>query len=104
MPTGSTSTTHRSHSSDSRIEGTSFSDVRDDLTDMKKDVSKLADDASKTAKDGMQATWDSARKVADHVQEGHHKVCEYASSHPTAALLIAVGVGAIAGRLLARRF
>jgi ElaB/YqjD/DUF883 family membrane-anchored ribosome-binding protein len=83
---------------------TSFGDVKNDLSQMKQDVSKLADDATKTAKDGMNATWDSARKVADQVQEGHHKVCEYASSHPTAALLIAVGIGAIAGRLLARRF
>jgi ElaB/YqjD/DUF883 family membrane-anchored ribosome-binding protein len=81
-----------------------YTDVAAGLTGAKEGASKLASEVRHKAQEGIDLTVDQAKKVAGRVQEGHTKICEYTSNHPTTALLIALGIGAIAGRLLARKF
>jgi ElaB/YqjD/DUF883 family membrane-anchored ribosome-binding protein len=80
----------------------SYTDVAAELSAAKDSASSLVSEVRHKAQEGIDVTVDQAKKVAGQFQEGHHKICEYTSNHPTTALLIALGVGAITGRLLSR--
>ncbi len=81
-----------------------YHDIKSELTSVKEGVSTLAHDAKQIAKEGVDATLHQAKKAVDRVQSGYETVCTYAKEHPTTAILVALGVGAIIGRLMARKF
>lgn len=81
--------------------------VREDLGALKHDAvevgAAVAEDAMEKFKHGAQSVADAAKSVRNAASESHKKVCKHVSANPTASILIAVGVGAIIGRLMARR-
>ena len=99
----SPSPSSRGGSSNDRSEA--YNDIKSEFAsgNVKEGISNAAHQATRVAKESATAALDQAKKVADQVQTGYDKVCHYASEHPTTAILIALGVGAIVGRLLIPR-
>jgi ElaB/YqjD/DUF883 family membrane-anchored ribosome-binding protein len=81
-----------------------YREVASDIAAVKKDLSQLSTDAASMAKQGLDSTLQGAKKAADQVKGGYEAVCDYTARHPVPALLIATGIGAIAGRILIRRW
>ncbi len=90
---------------------TSISDVRDDIEALRRDLMALRDDAvgvaSGAARRGQEAVREranaamgSARHVADQAESAYDRGADYVRQNPTAAVLIAMGVGALATRLM----
>jgi len=81
--------------------------VRDDLAHLKDDAIKAAshtrDQAVDAVRHGKESATDMARSAREGVKEYHESMCESIKKNPTTAVLIAVGLGVIAGRLLPRR-
>jgi ElaB/YqjD/DUF883 family membrane-anchored ribosome-binding protein len=76
-----------------------ISDVRSDAAKVGTDVKHLARDSATVAKDTVVQ---SARDIAHRAETAHEKMCGYVKSNPTASVLIAIGAGAIIGRLFSR--
>lgn len=81
--------------------------IRDDLRHLKKDAAQLSSHATEQAIDTVKHTAESAtdlaRQSARSAKRYHGAMCEQVSAHPTAAVLLALGAGVIAGRILAKR-
>ena len=63
--------------------------------DLKKDVAAV--------RHGKESATDMARSAREGVREYHESMCDSIKKNPTTAVLLAVGLGVIAGRLLPRR-
>lgn len=81
--------------------------VRDDLTVLKEDASKLTAHATQQAievvKTGAESAGDMAKSFGENANKCHESACSQISARPTTAVLLALGAGVIAGRLLARK-
>ncbi len=97
---------------------TSLEDVKRDMATLKRDLAALRNDstdymtgavhsgaqaARQKAESMLDSTREMASNVADHARGGQERFCEYVRQNPTASVLIAVGVGAILGKLLIRK-
>lgn len=76
-----------------------MSDLRSDAQAVGTEVKNLARDSATVAKDTVVH---SAKDIAHRAENVHEKMCEYVKTNPTASLLIALGAGAIIGRLFSR--
>ena len=81
--------------------------LRDDLGNLKDDAITAAghtkDHAMDAARHGKESIKDMARSATDSCRKYHHSMCDSVKKNPTTAVLVAVGIGVIAGRLLPRR-
>ncbi len=81
--------------------------VRDDLSVLKEDASKLTSHATQHAieavKTGAESAGEVAKSFSQNAKKCHESVCEQVSARPTTAVILAIGVGVVAGRLLARK-
>ncbi|MDX2147483.1 MAG: hypothetical protein SFZ23_08160 [Planctomycetota bacterium] len=84
--------------------------VRDDASNLRHDVVALKNDAmqagahaletgKKSVKHAVDSVYDGAREISHRAQSTHDQMCNYVRENPTAAVLIAVGVGALLGRI-----
>jgi ElaB/YqjD/DUF883 family membrane-anchored ribosome-binding protein len=91
--------------------------LRDDLAALKRDVAGLIEHLKAGATEGAQSAVEGAQSAVEHLQDGAHRLCDSVAAegqreakvvcrqieeHPLLALLIAVGVGYIGGRVLSR--
>lgn len=78
--------------------------IREDLASLRSDLSSLVSNVASGGKHaaqmGAQTITSTARTAADHLKSAHSGACEAVKSHPTASILIAAGLGAIAARLV----
>jgi len=63
-------------------------------------ASSVAHDMVDKAHDAGHAVAETGENIAHKFEDAHSQVCGFTKKNPTAALLIAVGVGAILARLL----
>jgi len=81
--------------------------VKKDLTALKTDAVRVASEATSEAIDavrcGAESAGEMAKSVGDRAQKAHTAMREHVVARPTTSILIALGVGVIAGKLLARR-
>jgi ElaB/YqjD/DUF883 family membrane-anchored ribosome-binding protein len=81
--------------------------VRDDLAHLKDDAIRAASHTKEQAVDavrhGKESATEMARSATECCKEYHQNMCESVKKNPTTAVLLAVGLGVIAGRLLPRR-
>ncbi len=75
----------------------SVSDLRSDAAVLSADVKHMAKDAAAVVKDGASQT---ATELRERAEGAHEQICSYVKANPTASILIALGAGAILGRLL----
>lgn len=75
----------------------SVSDLRSDAATLSADVKHMARDAAAVVKDGAAST---AQDLKHRAEGAHEQICSYVKANPTASILIALGAGAILGRLL----
>lgn len=75
----------------------SVADLRSDAAVLSADVKHMARDAAAVVKDGATST---AHDLKERAEGAHEQMCGYVKANPTAAILIALGAGAILGRLL----
>lgn len=82
----------------------SFDDVKRDITELKDDtksyVTDLAEDGAEKLKHGKEAIVEGGKTVIHKGEEAHKAMCDFVTSRPTTAVLMAIGVGAILGRIL----
>ncbi len=76
-----------------------MSDLRTDVAAVSTDVKNLARDSAVVAKDTVAQT---AQGIAHRAETAHEQMCGYVKKNPTASVLIALGAGAIIGRLFSR--
>lgn len=76
-----------------------LSDVRSEAAKIGTEVKHLARDSATVAKDTVVH---SAKDIAHRAETAHEKMCGYVKSNPTASVLLALGAGAIIGRLFSR--
>lgn len=91
---GSQGQSHQGSQGGSRA---SVADLRSDAAVLSADVKHMARDAAAVVKDGATST---AHDLKERAEGAHEKMCGYVKANPTAAILIALGAGAILGRLL----
>lgn len=81
--------------------------IREDLGALKDDAlamtSHAAQGAAEAVRHGAQAAGDVARNVGDSMKDAHVAVRECIAARPTTCVLVALGLGLVAGRLLSRR-
>lgn len=81
--------------------------VKKDLATLKTDAARVASDATAEAIEavrcGAESAGEMAKSVGDRAQKVHSAMREHVVSRPTTSILIALGVGVVAGKLLARR-
>lgn len=81
--------------------------VKEDLDALKSDATQMAahttQEAIEAVRQGAQSATEMARSVGESAKQCHGALADKVSQRPTASILLAVGVGVIAGRLLARR-
>lgn len=81
--------------------------VKQDLATLKTDAARMASDATAEAVEavrcGAESATELAKTVGDRAQKAHSSMREQVIARPTTSILIALGVGVIAGKLLARR-
>ena len=81
--------------------------VRDDLSHLKDDAVRAASHTKEQAADALRHGKESVTEMAHSATESckhyHASMCDSVKKNPTTAVLLAVGVGVIAGRLLHRR-
>lgn len=105
----SRSTTSRSaRSRGRRTKGeASLEDLQEDLRVVTRDIAQLRADATGAVAQGVRQTaesaLESAKAVTDRAKEAHSKAVDWVSDHPTTSVLVAIGVGALASRILTRR-
>lgn len=76
-----------------------MSDVRAEAASVATEVKHLARDTATVAKDTVTH---SASDLAHRAESAHTQMCKYVKSNPTASVLIALGAGALIGRLFSR--
>ena len=80
--------------------------VRKDLAALKNDVvdvgSQAAQHASERIKHGTETASDAVKSAGEQIQSAHTSVCKKVSAHPTAAILVSLGLGAVLGRMMWR--
>lgn len=85
----------------------SLRDVKEDVSQLKADTvdyaTRAAEKGIEAAKQGTDAAVETSKKLANKAADAHEGMCDYVREHPTTSVLIAIGVGAIASRLLPRR-
>ncbi len=94
-----------------KSEHATFQDVREDARELKDDTieavghaaGKGVDAVRHRAEHAMDRTRDSGRRAADSANAAHQRFCDYVCEHPTASVLIAFGIGALASRFIPRR-
>ncbi len=88
-------------------------DLKADADTVRQDLAALKDDAvdvgSQAAKEvvhrvqsGAESAMELAQSTGDKARACHKSVCKQVSKHPTAAVLISLGAGAVLGRLIWR--
>lgn len=81
--------------------------VREDLAHLREDATKLTSHATHQAidavKTGAESAGDAAKSFGQNAKKYHHALCEQVSAHPSTAILLALGAGVIAGRIIGRR-
>jgi ElaB/YqjD/DUF883 family membrane-anchored ribosome-binding protein len=94
--------------------GKAYETVRDDVHAIRDDLSVLKSDATRAARDLAHAgadmareragaALDQAKRLGDQFTTSYEKACDFVKERPVTSILIAVGVGAIAARLLTSR-
>ncbi len=77
--------------------------IREDLTSLKNDFSSLMSDIASggkhVAQKGAESIAGTAKSAVDQVKSMHEGACDTIKSHPTASILVAAGIGAIAAKL-----
>ncbi len=100
--------------SEPKTEHAKLRDIKDDAAAVKDDLATLAGDAkdcavgvasagADTARKGAESMMNTASDIAERTRSAHDQACGYVRRNPTTAVLLAVGVGAVLGRVLARR-
>lgn len=95
-------------------ERASLKDVKHDAMNVKKELGTLASDAgdaargmaehgAEVARHGAERVMHRASDIADRTRGVYSQGCDYVRRNPTTSVLIAIGAGAIIGRLLASR-
>lgn len=83
---------------------TSIHDIKNDVVQLKEDVVAYGSDSAHQAMDAVRAganqAIDKGKQAAEMAKDAQAKMRDYISEHPTASVLIAVGVGAILARML----
>jgi ElaB/YqjD/DUF883 family membrane-anchored ribosome-binding protein len=82
---------HRDHAT--------LQNVKEDVRELKEDT---VDYATGMAETGVDAVKRSAHAVAAGAQGARKRMSDYVAAHPTASVLIAFGLGAVAARLFLR--
>lgn len=81
--------------------------VREDLDTLKADATQMTTHATQEAIEavrvGAQSAGEMAKSVGDSMKQTHGALCDKVSERPTASILLALGVGVVAGRILAAR-
>lgn len=81
--------------------------VREDLTHLKEDAVRATAHATEHAMEAVTSGADSAREMAHSASKAckqyHETMCDTVRKNPTAAVLVAAGVGVLAGKLLSKR-
>lgn len=81
--------------------------IKDDLRQLKEDATQLSTHATDRAMEAVKSTAESAEDIAKNAAKSakryHEAMCEQVSAHPTTAILLAIGAGVIAGRILSSR-
>lgn len=81
--------------------------VREDLSVLREDATELGAHAVKHAADavksGAQTATDMAKSASGSVKKYHESMCTHVKQNPTAAVLLALGVGVVAGKILSAR-
>lgn len=91
----------------------SMNDLRDDIEALRRDLAALRHDATGVAsgvarrgsaavRHQAESALGSARRAADQAESVYEDGADYVRRNPAVAVLVAVGVGAIAARLLTR--
>ncbi len=114
----STMSSSGSHTNDSKRHDFSpkagMAEIKSDLGQVRQDLGKLKDDtvatvssaahsAVESAKQGVDVAKDYADQAGDHLRDGYDSMCSFVKERPAASILIALGVGAIAARLISWR-
>lgn len=73
------------------------SDIADDIAHKAKQAGETLKDKADDFGHSMQET---GHNIAEKTKHGHKAVCDFTRDNPTAAILIAFGVGAILARVL----
>lgn len=76
--------------------------VKDDLMRLRHDMASLASRGVDVVRSGADDTLEHGRRAAQSAKKYYQGACDYAAEHPMVALMLAVGVGAIAARMLRR--
>lgn len=90
-----------------------MSDIKSDAAAVRKDLATLRDDAvdvgahaahevAERVKTGAAHVSEYAQTAGEQAKAAHKAACEHVSKHPTAAVLVALGAGAVLGRMLWR--
>lgn len=81
-------------------------DIKSDAAALKRDLAHLRDDVvdvgSQAAQDATERLRHGADSIGHQFKSAHESACKRISDHPTAAVLVALGVGAVIGRMLWR--
>lgn len=82
-------------------------DIGDKATDLANDIlhkaKDVGDDIAHKANDAGHAIHDAGQNIARKTKHAHEVVCDFTKENPTAAVLIAFGIGAIIARILPGR-
>lgn len=103
-------------------EQSGYQKVKRDLSNMKADAAELRDDALQSAREAFgegvaaarhqadaaadsvrhtaDSAWQTAMHAAERAQGAHENVCKHIRKNPTAAVLAALGVGVLVGKLM----
>ncbi len=85
----------------------SMKDISEDIKQLKTDVADgvahAAEKGVESVRQGADAAVAATKRVTEKASEAHESMCKYVKQNPTTSVLIALGVGALASRLLARR-
>ncbi|MEO0483409.1 MAG: hypothetical protein AAF138_07260 [Planctomycetota bacterium] len=90
-----------------------MADVKQDIHRVKENLSTLGVDAKEVAsaateravdavRTGAETSKDVVKDLGEQAQQYHNTVVEQVVKHPTTSILVAVGVGAILGKMLSR--
>mgnify|MGYP001440523167 CR=1 FL=1 len=101
-----TSARKRTSRTRSRRAELSLEDLQEDLRAVSRDIAKLRADATEVATGGVRrgaaSVLESAKNVASRSRESYDEAAEWVSEHPAVTIMLAIGVGAVAARLLTR--
>lgn len=80
--------------------------VREDLSHLKRDAVRATSHATEHAMEAVSSGAESAREMYESAgktcKQYHESMCDTVRKNPTASVLVAVGVGVLAGKLLSK--